>query len=302
MLAIRFNEGYNMKKSLYRKIVFGILVVCLFLLIYISLKLGRLKELTRLLNIEFVREIFQNSYVCSILCSIIAVIIIYIVQVKYSKRMIMRDFRCNEIIEEIYPSIEKCFELAEKVPKEVERLPDENSREKRRKDSLMYYEFYKEYRADIEIMSSDMSYFKNDILIESVQSCFLINLNFELLSIVNNIKNRLPNIREQHPSVSELYEKYEAEQDERTLEILGVKIPLYLKDLQFLAMYWKRLLDYLGYDPTYLKAFIALYNSRYNVLEELKQPEEVRNRRLKEVRREAKKVVWLYQLKNFWSR
>lgn len=291
-----------MKKSLYRKIVFGILVVCLFLLLYISLKLGMLKELTRLLNVEFVREIFQNSYVCSILCSIIAVIIIYIVQVKYSKRMIMRDFRCNEIIEEIYPSIEKCCELAKKVPKEVERSPDENSREKRRKEALMYYEFYKEYRADIEIISADMSYFKNDILIESVQACFLINLNFKLLSIINNIKNRLPNIRDKHPNVSELYEKYEVEQDERILKNLGIKIPLYLKDLQFLAMYWKELLDYLGYDPTYTKVFVALYNSKYDVLEELKQPIEVRNRRLKEVQREAKQIVWLQKLKNFWDR
>lgn len=291
-----------MKKSLYRKMVLGILVVCLVLLIYISFKVGMLKELTEFLNFEFIREIFKNSYVCSILCSIVAVIIIYIVQVKYSKRMIMRDFRCNEIIEEMYPSIEKCFILAEKVPKEAESLLGENSREKRHKDALMYYEFYKEYRADIEIISSDMSYFKNDILIESVQSCFFINLNFKLLSIINNIKNRLPNIRDKHPNVSELYERYEAEQDERILNNLGVKIPLYLKDLQFLAMYWKELLDYLGYDPTYTKVFVALYNSKYDVLEELKQPVEVRNRRLKELQREAKKIVWLQRLKNFWER
>ena len=291
-----------MKKSLYRKMVFGILVVCLVLLIYISFKVGMLKELTELLNVEFIREIFENSYVCSILCSIVAVIIIYIVQVKYSKKMIMRDFRCNEIIEEMYPSIEKCFILAEKIPKESESLLSENSREKRHKDALMYYEFYKEYRADIEIISSDLSYFKNDILIESVQSCFFINLNFKLLSIINNIKNRLPNIRDKHSNVSELYEKYEAEPDERILNNLGVKIPLYLKDLQFLAMYWKELLDYLGYDPTYTKVFVALYNSKYDVLGELKQPVEVRNRRLKEVQREAKKIVWLQRLKNFWDR
>ena len=59
----------------------------------------------------------------------------------------------------------------------------------------MYYKFYKEYEVDFEMMAYSLSCENNDILIESLQSCFFLNLNFKLLNIVNNIKNRLPNIR-----------------------------------------------------------------------------------------------------------
>ena len=57
-------------------------------------------------------------------------------------------------------------------------------------------------------MAYSLSDINNDILIESLQSCFFLNLNFKLLSIVNNIKNRLPNIRNGYPEIKEMCKKY----------------------------------------------------------------------------------------------
>ena len=36
----------------------------------------------------------------------------------------------------------------------------------------MYYKFYKEYEVDFEMMAYSLSCENNDILIESLQSCF----------------------------------------------------------------------------------------------------------------------------------
>ena len=81
----------------------------------------------------------------------------------------------------------------------------------------MFYEFYKKNSGDVDIITLSLSYENNDLLIDSVQSCFLINLNFKLLSIVNNIKNRLPNLRKNYPEIKELYKKYELEKNEKEL-------------------------------------------------------------------------------------
>ena len=149
----------------------------------------------------------KNSYVSSILCSILAVLIIYITQVYHSKKMLKKDFRCNEIIEDVYDGIEIYCKLKDEIPEKVERMPDEDVLDKRRRESLMFYEFYKNNSGDVDIITLSLSYENNDLLIDSVQSCFLINLNFKLLSIVNNIKNRLPNLRKNYLEIKELYKK-----------------------------------------------------------------------------------------------
>lgn len=42
----------------------------------------------------------------------------------------------------------------------------------------MYYKFYKEHECEFEIMVLNLSGKDSDILIESIQTCFFINLNF----------------------------------------------------------------------------------------------------------------------------
>ena len=196
-----------MKKSLYRQVMFVLLMICLMLLIAIAIKIEVFKGLSTCVVFKTIVSIMKNSYVSSILCSILAVLIIYITQVYHSKKMLKKDFRCNEIIEDVYDGIEIYCKLKDEIPEKVERMPDEDVLDKRRRESLMFYEFYKKNSGDVDIITLSLSYENNDLLIDSVQSCFLINLNFKLLSIVNNIKNRLPNLRKNYPEIKELYKK-----------------------------------------------------------------------------------------------
>lgn len=189
--------------------MFVLLMICLMLLIAIAIKIEVFKGLSTCVVFKTIVSIMKNSYVSSILCSILAVLIIYITQVYHSKKMLKKDFRCNEIIEDVYDGIEIYCKLKDEIPEKVERMPDEDVLDKRRRESLMFYEFYKKNSGDVDIITLSLSYENNDLLIDSVQSCFLINLNFKLLSIVNNIKNRLPNLRKNYPEIKELYKKYD---------------------------------------------------------------------------------------------
>lgn len=238
--------------------MFVLLMICLMLLIAIAIKIEVFKGLSTCVVFKTIVSIMKNSYVSSILCSILAVLIIYITQVYHSKKMLKKDFRCNEIIEDVYDGIEIYCKLKDEIPEKVERMPDEDVLDKRRRESLMFYEFYKNNSGDVDIITLSLSYENNDLLIDSVQSCFLINLNFKLLSIVNNIKNRLPNLRKNYLEIKELYKKYELEKNEKELNDLGNRLSTYFIDLRFMAMYWNELLDYLGYDPTYIKMFIKM--------------------------------------------
>ena len=152
------------------------------------------------------------------------------------------------------------------------------------------------------MMAYSLSCENNDILIESLQSCFFLNLNFKLLNIVNNIKNRLPNIRNGYPEIKEICENYELNNDEDMLKSIENRFPHYLIDLRFMATYWQELLDYLNYDPTYIKLFVRTYNSQYDILEELKQPKEIQYAKQRKIQKEVRKAIWLYKIKNFWNK
>ena len=80
-------------------------------------------------------------------------------------------------------------------------------------------------------------------------------MNFELLGIINNIKNRLPNIREERkisPFLNSakneniIFDDFDARQ--------------FIVDLYFLAGYWKSLLNYIGYDNSYTQLVLEYYN------------------------------------------
>jgi hypothetical protein len=105
-----------------------------------------------------------------------------------------------------------------------------------------------------------------------------------------------------YPEIKELYKKYELEKNEKELNDLGNRLSTYFIDLRFMAMYWNELLDYLGYDPTYIKMFIKIYNSKYDTMEDIKQPAEVRNLRAKEVDKAVRKAIWQYKIKHFWDK
>lgn len=282
--------------------MFTISITCLILLIVIAAKVGVFIDFTTNILFNIIESVMKNTYFSGIMCSVLAVVIIYTIQVRYSKRMLKKDFRCNEIIEEIYDGIERYCEIMDKIPQTSIGKPNKNFAEKRKQDAKIFFEFYKENFIDIDFITISFSYKNNDILIESIQSCFFINLNFKLLDIINNIKNRLPNLRDGYPEIKEAYEKYESDGDEKTLLDLGNKLPHYFIDLRFSAIYWKKLLDYLNYDPTYIKLFVKTYNSKYDIVEDIKQPKEILDERNKEIDKEVKKSMRLYKIKHFWCK
>ena len=196
-------------------------LVCFLLLMLIAIKLKVFEGISICILFKALGFIIKNSFVEGILCSILAVLIIYFMQVYHSKKKIKKDFRCNEIISDVYSGIEEYCKLKNQIPEIDENISNEDYCEKRRSVSLRYYEFYKKNLAEVNIITLNFSFPNNDILIDSVQSCFFINLNFELLGIVNNIKNRLPNLRNNYPKIKEMFEKYELENEEKELLKLG---------------------------------------------------------------------------------
>ena len=96
-------------------------------------------------------------------------------------------------------------------------------------------------------------------------------------------------------------EKYQVDEDEDMLISMGNEFSHYLIDLKFMVVYWKELLDYLNYDPTYIKLFVSTYNSQYDILEDIKQPKEVQNEREKKIRKKVRRTIWRDKIKNFWN-
>ena len=89
---------------------------------------------------------------------------------------------------------------------------------------------------------------------------------------------------------------------EEDLIKLGNILPTYFMDLKFMAVYWKALFDYLGYDPTFIKLFVDTYNSKYPIEQDMKLPIEVRNTQAKEVEKLVRKAMRANQWKNFWMK
>lgn len=171
-----------MKKSLYRQVMFVISSICLILLITIAVKIGVFSELTSCVWIESILSVINNSYFSGVLCSIIAVIVIYFFQVQYSKRMLKKDVRCNEIIQDVYDGIEKYCNISNTIPERTSKNEEKDYSKRQIADGLMYYKFYKEYEVDFEMMEKmleDVNSWGNgkscnspDVYILSLHACF----------------------------------------------------------------------------------------------------------------------------------
>ena len=103
-----------------------------------------------------------------------------------------------------FSGMKKTSELYKEQPlftddRKAKETPDLDYLACRKLEAEKYIEFYIKHRADFELSNLALTYHNNWILIESIQTVFFINLNFKLLSIVNNIKNRKPNLDEEFP-------------------------------------------------------------------------------------------------------
>ena len=287
---------------MYRKVILSLTLLSLIVLLLIAWKVGVFTAIAGLSFFPLIEKIAANTYFSGVICSIIAVVIIYKWQMWYSKRKLKQDFRCNECIEGIYDGIEAVSKYAPLIPERKRENANNDYTERRKENAQKYVDFYQEHKGDIRLANLALSYKGNDLLIDSIQSCFFINLNFKLLEILNNVKNRLPNLRNKYPEIEELERKYKETLSEELMIQLGEKLASYFVDARFMAVYWKKLFDYLEYDPTFIKMVVKTYNARYKFEEDITLPVTVRNSQMLKVKREVKKAILRDKFGNFWKK
>ena len=302
-LGLRKNV-YNQSEGfvMYRKVMLSLILLCLILLTLIAWKVGVFTAIAGLPFFPLVEKIVANTYFSGVVCSIISVVIIYKWQVWYSKRKLKQDFRCNECIEDIHDGIEAVCKYAPLLPEKEKGDEGSDFTELRIKNAQRYVDFYFKHKGDIYLGNLALSYEGNDLLIDSIQSCFFINLNFKLLEILNNVKNRLPNLRNKYPEIEDLEKKYKETHSEELMIQLGEKLATYFVDAKFMAGYWKELFDYLEYDPTFIKLFVTTYNARYKFEDDINLPVTVRSSHMLEVKREVKRAIIRDKIRNFWEK
>jgi hypothetical protein len=301
-----------MKKSLYNIVIFILNIITIVLLLLLC-------EHLEIINLDFFNfskgtcvSFFKNEYVVNIICTILTAIALYVFQIKYSKHKLKNDFRCNEIIHDVYDGIERTIKLVKDskyISDEVKELRKDEKIDfdtRRKSEAEKYLSFYKNHIAEFKICNIALTYHNNWILIDSVQTVFFINLNFKLLNIVNNIKNRRPNLERVFPEIEKLYEKYKEDNDDYTLIELGNEIRRFLVDIDFMAKYWFALLDYLGYDPMPVKLYMELFKKEYpeyddNLSVFLSLPVSEQNKMSHKVQNKATWIYFKYRIQNFFK-
>lgn len=201
-----------MKKSPFNITIFVITVLILILALILCIYFNAFSIFSRVPFWNNVKLFFENAYVVNIITSIAVVILMYFIQLAYCKRKIKKDFRCNEVLEDIQDGLDKANVLIQKAS--LFELSNQN--EEPDKVKYLYYEFYLQNKERFSFCKMIFTYENNDILISSIQSAFFINLNFKLLNIINNIKNRLPNIKNGFERIQELCNKLETKNDKKT--------------------------------------------------------------------------------------
>jgi hypothetical protein len=215
----------------------------------------------------------------------------------------------------LYDGIERTTELL-RLTKDLENNCEEpnnqevkyqnNHATKRKIEALSYYNFYIDHISDFNLCNLSLTYENNKILIDSVQSVFFINLNFKLLSIVNNIKNRKPNLVNGFAEITELYTKYQTTNNEAEMIKCGEKVKSYLVDIRFMATYIIKLLDYLKYDPFPSKLYIETFKKRYptnnDLMNYLCLPFNEQKKIEKEITREVQKSLCIHKIGTYFRK
>lgn len=301
-----------MRKSLFYLVIFIFHILSLILLVSLCIHFEIITLDFDGISKESVVSFFKNDYVVNIICTILTAVALYIFQIKYSKHKLKNDFRCNEIIHDVYDSIERTHKLIKEsteVSDEIKELRNNSALDyivRRKEKALKYFIFYKKHRVDFDICNIALTYHNNWILIDSVQTVFFINLNFKLLNIVNNIKNRRPNLEEEYPKIKELFDLYEKDCDAQILVELGEEIHRFLVDIDFMSKYWFALLDYLGYDPMPIKLYMEFFKKEYpdyddKLSEFFKLPVSQQNKISRKVKHKATWYYFLYRIQNFFK-
>ena len=300
-----------MKKTPYNVIIFIFHIITITLLTALCIEFNIINFDLVPVTKDLLTNFFQNDYVINISCTIITAIALYIIQIHYCKRKLRNDFRCNEIIRDVFDGIERTLKLtneAKSISEEVEKLKENSSLDfntRYKKEAQLYIDFYSDNEFDFRLSNNMLMYHNNWILIDSVQTVFFININFKLLNIVNNIKNRKPNLEKAYPEIQEMYEAYKENSDDASIRILGDKIKYFLLDIEFMAKYWYSLLNYLGYDPIPSKMQLTIFKTMFKTDEEqdnfFRLPISEQNKTYRKIQKKVKKEYFKYKIKNFFK-
>ena len=105
-----------MNRPLFKKALFIALASIITYILFFNIKNKVFTYSNSNIIFDFVTSLFSNTYFSGTLCSILTVIIIYLVQVKYSKK-VKKDFRCNEIMQDIFLRINNYSKIKSTIPK-----------------------------------------------------------------------------------------------------------------------------------------------------------------------------------------
>lgn len=267
-----------MKKSPFKILLLIINTLSLLLLIVLCWYSGVFECIqSKILSVSFFQAliaffsgVFSNPYFINIICTVITALFLYYFQVSYSKRHLKKDFRCNEILNGLAYGIEEAKELSRKIKSidglnTKEKEPDYLKREA--DNGKKYIEFFQKNSTSIQLANISLTYHNNQILLDSLQSVFLININFKLLNILNNIKNRIPNVKDSYQPIQDQiiqYKENPSEFSQQNLGNLGRKIYYYIQDLNFLSKYYSDLFDYLSFDINETKELCKYIETNYS--------------------------------------
>lgn len=191
-----------MRKPLYNIVIFIFHIITLILLFTLCIHFNVIKLDLLDFSKEAVASFFKNDYVVNIVCTILTAAALYIIQIKYSKHKLKSDFRCNEIIHDVYDGIERTHELikeSKELSNEIEELekdPNMDFNVYRKEEALKYLAFYKKHKGDFKICNIALTYPNNWICCRESNSFFLSTVFLEIglpISIIhpNNLNVRL---------------------------------------------------------------------------------------------------------------
>jgi len=234
------------------------LLVILFLILYIS----QTREFRPFVFQDTLQRVLDNQYFVNIFCSFVVIFIAYFTHIAYCKRKLLSDFRFEEALSGLYSNVEQAEELLAEL----------------QSSKISMSEFYYQNKSSLGFVHDLFLYPNNSIIWDSISTVFFINLNFRLLGILNNIKNRIPTLDEWWKSI-----------EESSTDRIEYNVKYYLLDLKFLCQYLHELFDYFSYSDELTK--LANKHLSVSILELYNMPKKKQRKILAEAYKKARKEI-----------
>lgn len=245
-----------------RNYVGFLLLFQLFVILSLILYISQTREIKPFVFQDALQRVLDNQYFVNIFCSFVVIFIAYYTHIAYCKRKLLRDFRFEEALSDMYSNVEQAEELLAGLQSS--------------KSSLS--EFYNQNKPSLELVHDLFLYPNNSIIWDSISTVFFINLNFRLLGILNNINNRIPTLS-----------KWWTRIEESCPDEIEYNVKHYCLDLKFLCEYFHELFDYFNYSDELTK--LANKHLSVNILTLYNMPQKEQRKILTEAYKKARKEI-----------